>query len=71
VKSYHTRRAITPVPAWSGAYDIIAALMPERILAPTRRHVTRGKMLGTDLASREGYQQRLTDIENGESNDAG
>jgi NAD(P)-dependent dehydrogenase (short-subunit alcohol dehydrogenase family) len=62
VRSCRNRPALVPVPAWSGAYDIAAALLPDRVLAPARRRLTSGRVFETDAHGRADYTARLDRI---------
>ncbi|MCE7004096.1 SDR family oxidoreductase [Kibdelosporangium philippinense] len=64
VHSCKRRRAIIPVPGWMKAYEPIAALTPQPLLAMLRGKLTRKRTIETiDKTARASYDARMRDLE--------
>jgi hypothetical protein len=60
VKSCRHRRAVVAVPRWMRAYETVAAIAPDGMVAAIRGRLTRGRVLRTiDAQSRSSYDERL------------
>ncbi|WP_327141336.1 SDR family oxidoreductase [Nocardia sp. NBC_01327] len=54
------RRTIVAVPGWMRTYELAAALLPDRLLAAVRGHLTRDRVLHhLDTAARSAYDARV------------
>ncbi|MGV9408592.1 SDR family oxidoreductase [Nocardia sp. NPDC003693] len=54
------RRTLVAVPGWMRAYEVAAALTPDRLLAAVRGHLIRDRVLHRlDLTARAGYDARV------------
>jgi hypothetical protein len=60
VRSCRTRRAETPVPGYLAGWDLLAALVPERLMNLGRRLVHDDRALtSVDAAGRASYEERV------------
>ncbi|MEU1207998.1 SDR family oxidoreductase [Nocardia sp. NPDC005825] len=60
VASCAHRRTLVAVPGWMRAYELAAALLPDRLLAAVRGHLTRDRVLQRlDTAARDAYDARV------------
>ncbi|MFD5177547.1 SDR family oxidoreductase [Nocardia sp. NPDC058379] len=60
VASCHRRRTLVAVPGWMRAYELAAAVLPDRVLAAVRGHLTRDRVLHSlDTGARADYDARV------------
>jgi len=60
VKSCRHRRPVVAVPRWMRSYEMVAAVVPDRVLGAIRGRLIRDRVLATiDSESRSGYDERV------------